>query len=709
MLYSLKYSHMLKTNSFKLFAISFVMLFMELFLIRWVSTEIRIFAYVANLAILSCLLGIGIGCYLSNKKHNILFSIAALAAIVVCVDAQSFRNITEMLSGFTDSVIWYESVKTEKLLPAIQGAILTSIMFVTILVSFIPIGQILAKLMESHKNIIKGYSVNIVGSLAGVWGFNLFSFASLDPWVGFAVIIALLLIFSEKQKFTVLAGLAALFLMAVVSNVIRTDTFKTIWSPYQKLDLCNNAFRGIQNGYCLKVNNVGYMSLIDLSDDFIAKHPESYNPIMRRYMCHYELPYLFTDKRDDSLIIGAGGGNDVAGALRSGVRKIDAVEIDPKIYEIGKKYHPEKPYQDDRVNLIVNDARAFLKRADKKYDVISFGLLDSHVLSSNYNNIRPDHYVYTLESIEETKRLLKDDGILTVIFAAHRPWIINRIYGIIKKVYGEVPYVFFIHSSNEGYGWGGVMFVTGKNTPKIKKYFESNRILKTLVEKNRQVCNDNVILTTDDWPYLYVEKPSLPRMHILIIISLVIILFMVKRFLMISERRGIDFHFFLLGAAFVLLEFQNISKGALLFGSTWIVNSYIISAILLLILASNVFVYYIKPKAIMPYYLALFISIVVLYVLPLDIFNNFGVWVKSLIGVMVLNIPVFFAGVIFITSFKRAEEKNIALGSNILGSVAGGILEMMSFLIGIKALLLVLLITYILSLLAYKKNIPSTI
>ncbi|MFX5903498.1 hypothetical protein ABTE48_18780, partial [Acinetobacter baumannii] len=51
----------------------------------------------------------------------------------------------------------------------------------------------------------------------------------------------------------------------------------------------------------------------------------------------------------DVMIIGAGSGNDLAHALRFGVERVDAVEIDPAIQDIGIHNHPDKPYQDPRV------------------------------------------------------------------------------------------------------------------------------------------------------------------------------------------------------------------------------------------------------------------------------------------------------------------------------------------------------------------------
>ena len=96
-------------------------------------------------------------------------------------------------------------------------------------------------------------------------------------------------------------------------------------------------------------------------------------------------------------------------------------------------------------------------------------LLDAHVSASNHNNIRLDHYIYTEESFRESKQLLNKDGVITVVFEPINVWMAARIYGLLKKVFGEVPYVFRMRIP--GLGWGGVMFVTGNNIKKNKKLY----------------------------------------------------------------------------------------------------------------------------------------------------------------------------------------------------------------------------------------------
>src|SRR5205807_5940030 len=88
------------------------------------------------------------------------------------------------------------------------------------------------------------------------------------------------------------------------------------------------------------------------------------------------------------LIVGAGTGNDVAVALSEGARHVDAVEIDPVIQSLGKKWNTDRPYQSPRVTPHINDGRAFIQNTDSKYDLVLFALPDSLTLVSGQGNIR---------------------------------------------------------------------------------------------------------------------------------------------------------------------------------------------------------------------------------------------------------------------------------------------------------------------------------
>ena len=65
----------------ELFLVSVLILFLELTLIRWIGTEVRIFAYLGNLILVLCFFGVGLGCYLSARP--IALSGAAVKLLVL--------------------------------------------------------------------------------------------------------------------------------------------------------------------------------------------------------------------------------------------------------------------------------------------------------------------------------------------------------------------------------------------------------------------------------------------------------------------------------------------------------------------------------------------------------------------------------------------------------------------------------------------------
>src|SRR5262249_61404941 len=113
----------------------------------------------------------------------------------------------------------------------------------------------------------------------------------------------------------------------------------------------------------------------------------------------------------DVLIIGAGSGNDVSRALQWGARHIDAVEIDPVIQRLGDRDHPNRPYQDPRVTVHLDDGRNFLRSTDRQYDLIIYALVDSLVLHSGYSNIRLESYLFTRQAFEDLRKRLRPGGL----------------------------------------------------------------------------------------------------------------------------------------------------------------------------------------------------------------------------------------------------------------------------------------------------------
>ncbi|MGA9724329.1 MAG: hypothetical protein WBQ86_17850 [Candidatus Binatus sp.] len=160
---------------------------------------------------------------------------------------------------------------------------------------------------------------------------------------------------------------------------------------------------------------------------------------------------------------------------------------------------------------------------------------------------------------------------------------------------------------------------------------------------------------------------------------------------------SLQWHFFFLGTAFMLLEAHIISQMALLFGTTWVVNSIVISGLMVLIVAANLIVHWRPGIAVTFSYVGIFASILVAYIVPPEAFFLASFWAKVFVSTAALCLPVFFAGIVFIVSFAREGFRSDALGSNLLGALLGGMLESISMWTGMKSILILVAFFYALS------------
>ena len=147
----------------------------------------------------------------------------------------------------------------------------------------------------------------------------------------------------------------------------------------------------------------------------------------------------------------------------------------------------------------------------------------------------------------------------------------------------------------------------------------------------------------------------------------------------------------------MLLETKAVVHMTLLFGSTWLVNSIVFFAILSMILASNLFVWFVKPTNLGPYYALLAGVLILNIIVPMSTFLALPGFQKVIASCAMTFIPIFFAGVVFGTLFGASKQPDIDFGSNIAGAVLGGLAESLSLLVGFNSMLAVALTFYLLS------------
>ena len=688
----------------RLALISCLGLFLEMLMIRWISSEIRIFAYFKNFVLIACFLGFGLGCYFCRRRVNLLTAGLPLLLLAFVVKSpweplrELIVGLPQLLAITSDVQIWGTAAwvvapGTALLGLALAAAVVVAL-FALLALTFVPVGQMVGWYLESA-HTIAGYTVNIVFSLAGVGLYTVLCLLWSPPAIWFAVAgLGFVALFWRRPK--VRWGALAVFATCVAAVLLPPPPgARVYWSPYQKLTLRPLSADQEIVAYQLNTNDSWYQWVINLSPDFARTHPIATRDVPLQWNA-YNLPYRFQPTPASVLVLGAGMGNDVAAALRNGAGHVTAVEIDPLILHLGRQMHFEHPYKSPRVTAVVDDARSYVQNARQQFDLIVFSLLDSHTTSSSFSNIRIDNYVYTVEAFRAAQKLLKPNGIFIVKFQVNAPWIAGRLRNLLQQVFQQPPIRI---QADSGYTTSGQFFIVGSPAqlsqaladPQLADYVSHHDLGAKRIE--------DAPVTTDDWPYFYQRRPGLP-LSVLVISAIIALLCWL--FLRSSGVTGknLRWHFFFLGAGFMLLEAQIISKMALLFGTTWLVNSIVVAGLMLIIVAANYLIEALPRFPLSWAYAGIAVTLALAYFIPMQSLLFASIWTRGVLATLVLCLPVFFAGMVFIRSFAAAEFSAECLGSNLLGSLIGGMLESLSFWTGIRSLVVLAAVLYLASALA---------
>ncbi len=692
------------TSCLSLFLISVLSLFFEMLLVRWLSAEIRLFSYFKNLAMMAAFMGLGVGFAVARRPANYYkwFMPVLVFYVPVVLIVSDLTGMRAIVMPEGTEYVWRTASLPSVLTLAVFAATLLLFFLLTMFL-FVPLGQLTGRLMMKLPPL-RAYQVNLLGSLAGIGLFALLSFLDSPPWLWFSLSLPFVLWFLRHSRRSLAFGLVAT--TAIIVLLIVSQSPHTLWSPYYRLDIFpSRQSRDVvvdldhpdpeQVGYGLLANQVGFMESVNLSSEYIAAHPE-YNDMLPVYRTLYNLPYAFV-RPAKILIVGAGMGNDAAAALRHDVQQIDAVEIDPVIYQLGIRLHPEHPYNSPKVRPIIDDARSYLEKTDQRYDMIVFGILDAQTLLSGMSSVRLDNFVYTVESLQQARERLAPHGIVALTFDVERPYIRQRLAETLFTVFGRPP----LELSVNGTRW--VVFIAGADTS-----LEQAAALCSQLECTVQSPVNGVTmpLATDDWPYLYLETRSISTAYWVALVMVIVIAWIGRR-QAFPASQGLNWHFFFLGCAFLLIEFKIITELALLFGSTWVVNSIGVAAVLLMVLLANLVVQEARQINLNWLYVLLLLSLLLGVAIPLHTLLPYSVVVRILGSVLLLGLPLFFASAIFSTSLKRSADITTAFGSNFFGSAVGGALEYGSLVFGIGSLYLLGAILYVASWIARPRQHKS--
>jgi len=144
---------------------------------------------------------------------------------------------------------------------------------------------------------------------------------------------------------------------------------------------------------------------------------------------------------------------------------------------------------------------------------------------------------------------------------------------------------------------------------------------------------------------------------------------------------------FLLGAAFLLLETKSVTGFALLFGTTWVVNSLVFAGVLVAVLSAVEVTNRVRTPRLPIMYGVLLGGLALSWLIPAAWLLGLNVPLRAVVAIAVSFLPIFAANIIFAKRFADTADAPLAFGTNLLGAIVGGSLEYLSLVFGYRALL----------------------
>jgi hypothetical protein len=662
------------TGRARLIVASALMLFVQLALIRWTGANLVHLSYFSNLILLASFLGIGLG-FLRSRTANDLGRYVPIGLLILVAFIMAFPARIE---GSSTDLIFFTEVRPSGLPTWVS----LPLVFIVIAITMTGFGEITGRAFREFK-ALDAYRWDIIGSILGTLSFTLIAFLRAPSWIWpIVTLVALWLLYGPR-----LPWVSRIAMVLIIGTLVVESLMAGIsWSPYYKVHTEIQNAGTINEFTNIQVNGIPHQNVMDVQQRLKAE------PV-------YGRPYerAIDNPLNNVLVVGAGTGTDVALALSRGAKHVDAVEIDPRIQQIGSQVNPNKPYDDPRVSVHINDGRAFLSSNDTKYDLILFALPDSLTLVSGASQLRLESYLFTKESITAARDHLTDDGVFAMYNYYREPWLINRLAGTLDEVFGHAP---CLDTFTAVQSLAAITIGKQADNAVCAPGTTWDRVAITAAAQEVPVP------AVDDRPFLYLKTQTIPEIY-LIVIALILAVSLIGIRIFggpLRTMRGYGDLFFM-GAAFLLLETRSITTFALLFGTTWLVNALVFTGVLVAVLLAIEVTQRARGPIPRPFIItALFGSLLVAFLIPNEMLLGLPVPLRLLFAVAIAFAPVFFANLLFTSRFKNAANPTAAFAANLFGAMIGGCLEYLSLVLGYQWLLAVAAGLYLIAVLVGQRQ-----
>jgi hypothetical protein len=329
----------------------------------------------------------------------------------------------------------------------------------------------------------------------------------------------------------------------------------------------------------------------------------------------------------------------------------------------------------------VDDGRAYLVGTHQRYNLILLALPDSMTALAGQSALRLESFLLTAQSLAAAKSHLAPGGTFAM-YNYYQPFLLSRYATTIQDVYHQTPCAELQPGQLGGRLLAVLTVHPGGPVPACTTYWRGPRLAPA----------------TDDHPFPYLRSATIPANFLwmlgaILLGSLLLVRLGGGRFR--GMQSYIDLAF--MGAAFLLLETKNIVQFALLFGTTWFVNSLVFAGVLLAVYLAVETARHVRLPRPVVLYGGLIASLALAWLVPQDSLLALPVVARFFAASALAFAPIFLANLVFAQRFSDVQSSGTAFAVNLLGAMVGGALEYLSLITGYHVLLIVIAVLYALA------------
>ena len=485
-------------------------------------------------------------------------------------------------------------------------------------------GMVLAAIFSEHSSDMpKLYMADMLGSGLGIflviYLMDALQVPAASVIIAFPILLASMIMFNRYNKIIPAAIIIiSIFFSAYVGEYLtankpeRGEKIYEHWDSYSKVKV----HKMTDNYWNLNIDNAANSPVYGFDGDW--DKPDSL-----KFEFSIDVSYLMNLQDNCTFLsLGAGGGTDVLQALQYGAGKVYAVEINPHINEMMMsgflKDFSGDIYNDPRVEVVTEDARAFVRQYENEFDIIYSLSSNSFAALASGSFALAENYLFTTEAFIDYWKSLSDNGFLMMEHQFYVPRMVSEVKDALEILKIENPDKHFAVYDIPNLRRKIILMSKRELTPEIMENAfgpqdTSNRSYKYLlypasdsikdntvnmiVKKGWKAMSDSVAMDispcSDNRPYVAqlglwknfsIEKLDkvlpyeftgfpITKMILLLIILIVVVIFLPLNFLPYLKK---DMHmkaapwlyFFTIGVAFMMVEIVLIQKYALFIGTS---------------------------------------------------------------------------------------------------------------------------------------------